>query len=410
VSGSVETSVPFKTEPVRLLLYIIVLFSFFRFLHDLVKLLIESPFIDFAHYYTYAMILAEGHSPLDADAAKQVDARLGIHSAGVSAMYSPWFYFVMGVLTRLPFRQAAAVWVFVNQVCLWSALLLCLRRFNTAQPAGIAVALFVLLNFQPLLEDLALGQSNVVLLFFMTLAWWGLRTDTTWVSAGAVVAALCIKMQYGLLLPFLWLMGFRQVFWKAVVLAGVWLGMGIMLLGSSLHIDWLRSLGTVPDFYNSWTRNLSVRATLFRLFGEHVTSERVLVEIISLVASATIVVFTLRVIRWPTPPSPAAIDWAWGLGLCVMLLLSPLTEEHHLVVLLLPLTLLVLDRTDPPMRPRDVAILVASILLLGSRYSFEQFPAFHQGILSLLMTGKVLGVFGLAWVLISRLRVERARP
>ena len=93
-----------------------------------------------------------------------------------------------------------------------------------------------------------------------------------------------------------------------------------------------------------------------------------------------------------------------------MLLLSPLMEEHHLVVLLLPLTLLVLDRTDPPMRPRDVAILVASILLLGSRYSFEQFPAFHQGILSLLMTGKVLGVFGLAWVLISRLRVERARP
>jgi len=93
-----------------------------------------------------------------------------------------------------------------------------------------------------------------------------------------------------------------------------------------------------------------------------------------------------------------------------MLLLSPLTEEHHLVVLLLPLTLLVVDRTDPPLRPRDVVMLVASILLLGSRYSFERFPAFHQGILSLLMTGKLLGVIGLTWVLASRLRAQSQTP
>ena len=93
-----------------------------------------------------------------------------------------------------------------------------------------------------------------------------------------------------------------------------------------------------------------------------------------------------------------------------MLLLSPLTEEHHLVVLLLPLTLLVLDRTDPPLRPRDWAMLIASILLLGSRYSFERFPSFHRGILSILMTGKLLGVIVLIWVLWGRLRAQSQIP
>jgi hypothetical protein len=33
----------------------------------------------------------------------------------------------------------------------------------------------------------------------------------------------------------------------------------------------------------------------------------------------------------------------------------------------------------------------------------EQFPAFHQGALSLLATGKLLGIAGLAWVLVARL-------
>lgn len=399
-----EHSLPFAAGAVALLLMLVILFSLFRYVHDLTKLLVESPFIDFAYYYTYATVVEEGHSPLDVDAVKLIDARLGLRRAGASGMYSPWFNFVMGLWTYLPFRQAVVVWVFVNQACLWSVWLLCLRRFEAATPASIATALFVLLNFQPLIEDLALGQSNVVLLFFVTLAWWGLRTDAPWVSAGAVVAALYIKTQYGLLLPLLWLMGYRQVFWKAVFLAGAGLGIGILLLGSSLHIDWLRALGSMPDFYNSWTLNLSVKATLFRLFGEHVASQRALVEVLSLAASAAILVFVIRAIPRPLPPGVAAIDWAWGVGLVAIPLLSPFMEEHHLTVLLLPVSILLLSLSERPMQPKEGMILLGSILLLGSRYSLEKFPVFHQGVLSLLTTGKLLGAVGLAWVLVARLR------
>ena len=85
-------------------------------------------------------------------------------------------------------------------------------------------------------------------------------------------------------------------------------------------------------------------------------------------------------------------------------LLSPLVEEHHLVVLLLPVILLLLAEPRAPTTLADQAILVLSILLLGSRYSFEQFSAFHQGPLALLASGKILGVVTLAWTLTRRLR------
>ena len=91
--------------------------------------------------------------------------------------------------------------------------------------------------------------------------------------------------------------------------------------------------------------------------------------------------------------------------MCAILLLSPITEEHHLVVLLLPLTLLLLCESDVRSRPGELVLLVGTILLLGSRYSLERFPAFHHGLPSLLATGKLLGVIGLAWVLMARLRM-----
>ena len=56
--------------------------------------------------------------------------------------------------------------------------------------------------------------------------------------------------------------------------------------------------------------------------------------------------------------------------------------------------------------PREMSLFVGTIILLGSRYSLERFPDFHQGMYSLLTIGKLLGVVGLAWILICRLRLS----
>ena len=74
------------------------------------------------------------------------------------------------------------------------------------------------------------------------------------------------------------------------------------------------------------------------------------------------------------------------------------------MVLLLPLTLLLLAEPVSAGRSLELGSLAVSIVLLGSRYSFERFGLFHQDLLSLLTTGKLLGVVGLAWILMRRLR------
>jgi glycosyl transferase family 87 len=393
----------FETEPIRLLLALVLLFSAVRYLHDLVKFLVESPFIDFAHYYTYGTLVAMGLHPFDPHAIARVDELLHIRRAGSAANYPPLFYLFIQPWALLPFRPAAVAWFLAGQVCLLGSFLLCLRASAPVSLVRAAVALFIMLNFQPLLESVVLGQTNLLLLLLVTLAWWGLRAGYPWVTAGAVAVAFHIKVQYGLLVPLLWWMGRRSESLRAAVLTGLGLGVSLIVLGPAHHQEYLRYVAAMPDYLQTWSANLSPRATFHRLFDASSLGP-VVADSLWLVMVGGILIWCMRSIPNPLPPCHPAVDWAWGLGLCVLLLLSPLTEEHHLVVLLLPLTLVVLGRTDPPLRPRDVTMLLASVLLLGSRYSFEQFPSFHQGILSLLMTGKLLGVIGLTLVLAARLR------
>ncbi len=386
-----------------LLLALVILFSLFRYLHGLAKLLAEAPFIDFAHYYTYTTVVARGLNPFDPHAVAQVDSALGIRRAGAAANYPPLFYLLMQPWVLLPFRPAAVAWFLASQACLVATLWLCLRRFASASPVMVTAAVFVVLNYQPLIESLALGQTNVLLLFLVALAWWGLRAGSPWVAAAAVAMALHIKIQYSLLIPLLWASGGHRVGNRALLLGSLGFGAGLLLLGPTHHLDYLRYVLSLPDDLYTWTANLSPQGTLHRLLAT-VPHGPVLATGLTLALNAVLLVLFARAIAGSLRPGSATADWAWGLGLTAVPLLSPLTEEHHLVVLLLPLMLLLLAVPWARMGPRDRILLVGSVLLLGSRYSLEQFPAFHQGALSLLATGKILGVGALAWALIRRLR------
>jgi len=394
-----------QADGLHFFLAVLIGFSLFQYLHDLVKFAVESPFIDFAHYYTYAKVVSLGLNPFDAQAVAQVDASLNIRRAGAAANYPPLFYLFMQPWASLPFRAAAIGWLLASQACLVLVLWFCIHRYGEASPLQVAVAVFVVLNYQPLMENLALGQSNVWLLLLLTLAWWGLRLERPWVSAVAVAVSVHIKIQYALLIPLLWWIGYRPVSFRALALAALGLGVGVLALGPAHHVEYVRYVMDLPEYLASWTANMSPRGTVHRLLATS-GDGRLLADGLTLALDALFLGVFARVIpRMPTPDS-STLDWAWGAGLCVILLLSPLTEEHHLVVLLLPLMLLLLSDSVERMRASDLVVLVAAILLLGSRYSLEQFPVFHQGALSLLAAGKLVGVAGLAWVLVGRLRAS----
>jgi hypothetical protein len=386
-----------------MLLGFVVLFSLFRYGHALAKQLLEAPFIDFAHYYTYATVVRMGLNPFDTASVAHVDQLLKIRRAGSAANYPPLFYVLMQPWTLLSFRQAALLWFTSSQVCLLWVMGICLRRFPSPSPIGVAASLFILLNYQPLFESLALGQSNVLLLLLVSLAWWGIRRERSWVTAGAVAVAIHIKVQFGLMVAVLFWIGQRRAAVQALLLTGVGVGAALLVLGPAHYREYLGYLLSPPDYLHTWTANLSLRATLFRALGFSGNGHIFANGLILALDAVLLGVFALATPRTTTPDS-VAVDWAWGIGLAAIMLLSPLTEEHHLVVLLLPLFLLWLRAPAGEMQTIDWTLLIASTLLLGSRYSFEQFPAFHQGPLSLLASGKLAGVALLAWALIRHLR------
>jgi hypothetical protein len=267
----------------------------------------------------------------------------------------------------------------------------------------VATTLFVALNFQPLFESLALGQVNPFLLFLVTLAWWGLRTGRPWVASASVALCPFIKMQYTLLLPLLWWMGQRRVFARALLLVAAGLGLGLVMLGPAHHLEFARYVVTPPGYLRTWTANLSLYATLHRLLGTS-GQLRHLADVLTLAIDGAILVVLCRAIPRSVPLTSPVLDWVWGLGVTAIPLLSPLTEEHHLVVLLFPLALLLLTPSGVAICSAERLALIAGILLVGSRYSLERFPIFQQGVLSLIATGKLLGVACLSWVLLRALR------
>lgn len=389
-------------EVLPLLLMVVILFSGFRYIHDIVKALAEAPFIDFAHYYTYGTAVAKGLDPFDADAIAKLDGALHLRRAGGSAGYPPLFYLFMQLWVWLPFRLSSVIWFVVNQVMLFAVLLFCFRRYATAAPVQIALGLFVVFNYQPLFENVVLGQSNVLLLFLVVLSWWGLRSGRWWTAAMAVGLVAHIKPQFGLLLPLLWWMGYGRVCVRALVVVVAGLGAGLIALGPAQHTNYLHYILTLPDHQPIWSGNLSPRGTLHRLV-DGVDQSGTFASLLVIALDAVLVIVFARATRGPVSSASARLDWSWSLGLVAAILLSPFTEEHHFVLLLFPLLLLLFGDAAASMPQTERALLVLAILLLGSRFSLAQFPAFHQGALSLLTTGKLLGVAILGWILLRRL-------
>jgi len=383
-----------------ILVVLVVALGFARYGGEVARLAADAPFIDFAHYYTYGTVVAERADPFDAAAVARVDAALGLRRAGAAANYPPLFYVLMQPWVLLPFKAAALAWLVAAQVALGASLVLTLRRVPAAHPAAVAAAALVAFNYQPLTDSLALGQSNAALLLLLTLAWWGVRTAHPWMAALAAGAAVHVKPQCALMIVLLWWLGQRAVAARAATMAAAGGAAGLALLGWRHHADYLGYVTSMPRYLHAWSDNISPHGVLHRVLDGGLGPGPVEGLAVAL-AVAVVLVVARRLPRAVEPASPA-FDWAWGLGLTAILLVSPVTEEHHLVILLLPLTLLLL-RADS-LRGGTGAVLAVSVLLVAARYSLARAPALHAGPAAVLLTGKILGVAGVAYVLVRRLR------
>jgi hypothetical protein len=246
-----------------------------------------------------------------------------------------------------------------------------------------------------------------MLLLLVTLGWWGSRTDHRWLAGGALGLAVHVKPQYGLVVPLVWLAGEGAVAARAIVVGAAGTALGIAVLGVSPYVEWVKRVILDPgEARRVFPWNISIRAVLERALGAFGAGTAV-VEVLVLVIDVAILALVIRALRRASAARGVARDWAWALAATTVLLVTPMMEEHHLVLMLFPLAVLLLARDAwPPRSALDSVLLVTGVVLLATRYSLVDFPRFQSGLPALALGAKVLGAGLIGAALVRRLATE----
>jgi hypothetical protein len=216
------------------------------------------------------------------------------------------------------------------------------------------------------------GQLSIVLLVLITGAWALYRRG--WLaSAGALLAAAAaIKLFPGFL--FLYFLLRRQ--WRVLIGGAVSFVLLTALTTAILGLDifpiYIRDvLPQVGDFRSGWG-NVSVAGIWFKLFDP--LTERMRVEplwrspLLARVGAVFCWLVLVGIFTWVTlrARSREEKDRAFALGVTTMLLVSPLTWEHYLPLLLLPLAVIWIALPPEGVTPRHLFFVALVVILWAS--------------------------------------------
>ncbi len=203
--------------------------------------------------------------------------------------------------------------------------------------------LLVLIAFaaEPVVACLRLGQSGLLLLLLIVIAWDALHRRRWAVAGIAIGIATCIKIFPGLLLLYL-LCRHRRAFLVAVMTVAALWGLVALVAGPECISEYAETARTVVDEYEAFPGNLSLLGLLSRPVASDLVARAIVRIVFYLLAGAVLILTAFQVWR-PTAIVPAegeALDREYSLCVALMPLLSPIAWDHYLVVLLLPLSIL----------------------------------------------------------------------
>jgi hypothetical protein len=288
--------------------------------------------------------------------------------------HPPTSILVMIPWALLDYREALLAWNLLSLGMLLASLVIIRRLLAFPLSFGsIAPAAIFLLLSHPLIMQLFHGQWNLILLLLLTGTWAVERSDRP-IWAGVLLgAATAIKLFPGFL--FLYFLVRRR--WTVVLAGGLAFGMltGLTaaLLGAETYrIYFQEILPHLATVRSSWY-NASLVGFWTKLFDPATAEEHVLPLWRSGLAmrvgaslSACVVMATLtRVVR--SADTQAALDHGFGLAVTGMLLLSPMTWDHSLLLLLIPISVLLHDQPRSEVAKALLVISVAALWLIGQR-------------------------------------------
>ncbi|MGE0128861.1 MAG: glycosyltransferase family 87 protein [Blastocatellales bacterium] len=316
-------------------------------------------------------------------------------------------------LAPLDYRTAALIWLLCQVGCLVACVALLQRWWGAPPRAGLTVgAACMILNWPPVVEDLWLGQINLLLLVLLLLAWLALREGKEILGGAMLGSLLALKLMAWPLLIFLALR--RR--WRGVAMAGAVMIAthlaAIAALGFGCVRDYYLKVGPLAtSIYRAYDANLSAWAFGWRLFAN-----------VNSPISTGIVAPGLA--RWSMYAAPLAVlmlglwlalrakqfDTAFGALVCASLLVNPVAWTHYLVMGAIPMAI-VARRLWAAGFPKKLSLVAVALSIPTFSYLYiarlfstpemtKQDMVFHPvvGLLSLIIGLVTLGWMWLVWL------------
>ncbi len=324
---------------------------------------------DFSHYYASAMVLREGGDPYTTD-LQPIGTRLGLKIDQINrGTYPPTFIWCFSPLTRLPVRWAFFVWQALSIVCLAAGLLLLMRE-TVSRRAAAWLTLGVVF-FAPMELHMAFSQTQFMVLLMLVLVIRALEHSRD-AEAGSILAAAALLRAYPLAMA-----GYLVVrrHWKALGWMAVGLAVGGTTTVAAVGLKTCFDFRYVPAMITQRCfledpHQIALGSFIARMFwrlgdsgliGQHES----LREVVSFTVCAAVGIFVM-VLTWTRETNENEPDTdrrAYSLWIATMILISPTSWDHYLVLLLLPFIQISAAAVAGRVRRPAVIMCIASYVL-----------------------------------------------
>jgi alpha-1,2-mannosyltransferase len=379
---------------------------------------------DFPSFYHAARIVfVQGDSPYG-DAFREVSFAMGrkVHPY----LYPPPSLIAFWPLAHFSILQAQTGFLIASHLCLLGSLWLICTKL-TPLPAEsrlrdltIGISVIYILSFDPAQRTLALGQVNLIALFFICLALIGIKENTSaWRVALPLSVAILLKTYPVLLLiPLLFRRKFRAA-GLTVAFLGVFTAIAAVTVPDLAWSDWLYLVVPQGGYANNaisagFIWNQSLNAFVTRLLVPSEFSEapfalawlaKPLAAGLALLVAAATLFFSSRLNRQMR--AGIAGDLEIAAYLLMIFLVAPLSWDHHLVYVLPAVILAISLLVGGSIRSIGAVAVVASIFLLAWSLPIDQ-PGWRHGWWTLLISTKLYCVIALWLFILNRMRTEAA--
>lgn len=247
---------------------------------------------------------------------------------------------------RLGFQDAQLAWNAVTFGLFLASIGLAWRELATRfRPWHVLATAAVVLFAAPVSVTLSLGQVNFLLTFLLTLGWVADRRGYQLGAGLAVGVAAGLKLFPGFVLLYFLAAGRWRAAVGLVVGAVALNAAALGVFGVGAFEAYVRDVMPSLQVFQSGWRNLSINGWMLRFLDPHPTQAgpdayRNHTLALGLTGAAALLVVSL--VGWAAWRSKrtADPDRGWAVALVGMLLVSPITWQHYLVILVAPLGIL----------------------------------------------------------------------